>query len=341
MNKLIEIKRLAMFKPTPIRIDYLVNYVNDYNKKDTILNMAYFMQKEMPVRLAHRVVQLNSMPNEMANDIIIKNINELYQESLFRIKDMKISNFSDAMKLSNVLDDIKKNHKDVAYDISISLQYLKENMEKKPFNIDDFLNRFYNSRIGIRTLIGNYTSICNEKNGIVDNECNPYKIIKKCIDDCKELSMINYAYSPNVSLIGNSEYTFPYISAHLYYIVSELLKNSMTAIIKNSTTDYLKDPITIMISEGEDDIIIKISDKGKGFKRSEINNIFKYSYTTSSLSHSELKSFSMSGYGHGLPLARLYAKYFNGDLQIIPYYGFGTDAIVYINKIGNQPEKIY
>ena len=47
----------------------------------------------------------------------------------------------------------------------------------------------------------------------------------------------------------------------------------------------------------------------------------------------------MSGYGHGLPLARLYAKYFNGDLQIIPYYGFGTDAIVYINKIGNQPEK--
>ena len=42
---------------------------------------------------------------------------------------MKISNFSDAMKLSNVLDDIKKNHKDVAYDISISLQYLK-NMEK-------------------------------------------------------------------------------------------------------------------------------------------------------------------------------------------------------------------
>ena len=115
----------------------------------------------------------------------------------------------------------------------------------------------------------------------------------------------------------------------------------MTAIIKNSTTDYLKDPITIMISEGEDDIIIKISDKGKGFKRSEINNIFKYSYTTSSLSHSELKSFSMSGYGHGLPLARLYAKYFNGDLQIIPYYGFGTDAIVYINKIGNQPEKIY
>ena len=341
MNPITSIKRLAMFKPTPIRIDYLTNYLKMSNRNDTILNMAYFMQKEMPVRLAHRVIQLNSMPNEMANDILIKNITELYKDSLFRIKDMKIENYKDAIKLASVLDDIKKNHKDVAYDISISLQYLKDNIEKQSFNIDDFLNRFYNSRIGIRTLIGNYTSICNEKNGIVNDKCNPYNVIKNCIDDCKELSMINYAYSPVISLIGNNNFTFPYISAHIYYIVSELLKNSITAVIKNTTTDYVKDPITIMISEGEDDIIIKISDKGKGFKRSEVNNIFKYSYTTSTLSHCQLKSSSMSGYGHGLPLARLYAKYFNGDLQIIPYYGFGTDAIIYINKIGNQPEKIY
>ena len=40
----------------------------------------------------------------------------------------------------------------------------------------------------------------------------------------------------------------------------------MTAIIKNSTTDYLKDPITIMISEGEDDIIIKLVIKVKVLK---------------------------------------------------------------------------
>ena len=180
-----------------------------------------------------------------------------------------------------------------------------------------------------------------KKKGIVNKECNPYNVIKNCVHDCKELSIINYGFAPNVSVIGNNKYTFPYISAHLHYIVSELLKNSMTAIIKNNNCDFIKDPISIMISEGEDDIIIKISDKGKGFKRSEVNNIFKYSYTTSNFKYNELKSYSMSGYGHGLPLARLYAKYFNGDLQIIPYYGFGTDAIVYINKIGNQYEKIY
>ena len=130
MNRLTSIKRLAMFKPTPIRIDYLVNYVNDKNNKDTIMNMAYFLQKEMPVRLAHRVIQLNSMPNEMANDILIKNVNELYQDSLFRIKNMKIQDYNDAIELSNTLDDIKKNHKDIAYDISISLQYLKDQMKK-------------------------------------------------------------------------------------------------------------------------------------------------------------------------------------------------------------------
>jgi len=341
MNKMLQIKRLAMFKPTPIRLDYLLNYVKGNDKKDTIMNTAYFMQKEMPVRLAHRVIQLNNMPPEMANDLLIKNVNKLYQESLFRIKDMKICTYDDAMNLSQVLEDIKHNHKDVAYDISISLQYLKENMENSPFNIDDFLNRFYNSRIGIRTLIGNYTSICNGKEGIIEHDCNPYSIIKISIDDCKEICSLNYGYIPNISLIGNKDYTFPYIPSHLYYIVSELLKNSITAVINNKNSPYSKDDISIMVSEGEDDLIIKISDQGKSFKRSEVKNIFKYSYTTSSLNLSELKTSSMSGYGHGLPLARLYAKYFNGDLQIIPYYGFGTDAIVYINKIGNQPEKIY
>lgn len=34
----------------------------------------------------------------------------------------------------------------------------------------------------------------------------------------------------------------------------------------------------------------------------------------------------MSGLGVGLPLSRVYSKYFGGDLQIISLEGFGTDA---------------
>lgn len=40
--------------------------------------------------------------------------------------------------------------------------------------------------------------------------------------------------------------------------------------------------------------------------------------------------YVQAGFGYGLPISRLYARYFQGDIKLYSLEGFGTDAVIYI-----------
>eukprot|EP01047_Picozoa_sp_COSAG01_P020573 COSAG01_NODE_1173_length_11400_cov_2.767366_14_plen_130_part_00 len=82
--------------------------------------------------------------------------------------------------------------------------------------------------------------------------------------------------------------------------------------------------------------MIKVSDEGGGIPRSLMNKVFSYSFSTADseqalqvVQHDFGTSSPLAGLGYGLPVARSYARYFGGDLVVIPVEGYGTDAFVY------------
>jgi len=55
---------------------------------------------------------------------------------------------------------------------------------------------------------------------------------------------------------------------------------------------------------------------------------------------SGINSAPLAGYGYGLPLSRLYARYLHGDLVISSLEGYGTDAIIYLKVLSSEANEL-
>jgi pyruvate dehydrogenase kinase 2/3/4 len=157
--------------------------------------------------------------------------------------------------------------------------------------------------------------------------------------------MIDYIYS-----------CLPHASKQisLDYILLELLKNSMRATVDWHGIDGDFPPIRVVIADGDDneDVIIKVSDEGGGIPRSNIKKIWSYLFTTadptiqqgmilaSSQADDHAIDSPLAGLGYGLPISRSYCRYFGGDLSIMSLEGHGTDAFVYLARLGDTKEPL-
>ena len=90
-----------------------------------------------------------------------------------------------------------------------------------------------------------------------------------------------------------------------------------------------------------------MSDEGGGIRRSNMNRIWSYLFTTADptildgmLSNDQGRDFDTSsplaGLGYGLPISRNYARYFGGDLTLMSMEGYGTDSFIYLPRLGDR-----
>ncbi|XP_011496425.1 PREDICTED: pyruvate dehydrogenase (acetyl-transferring) kinase, mitochondrial [Ceratosolen solmsi marchali] len=346
----------SQFNPSPLSIKQFIDFGLSACERKSFI----FLRKELPVRLANIMKEIHLLPENLLRMRSVEIVNDLYATSfeeiiLFEKADVNENTLD---RFCQALVKIRNRHTDVVQTMAQGVLELKESHDvdvQTENSIQYFLDRFYMSRISIRMLINQHTLLfggvldCHNRHiGCIDPYCDVISVVKDAYENARFLCDQYYMASPELvfnqhnEMEQGNETKIVYVPSHLYHMLFELFKNSMRAVMEHCGSDADKYPgLKVTVVRGKEDICVKMSDKGGGIPRSQTDNLFKYMYSTAPQpSKSDAHTVPLAGYGYGLPISRLYARYFHGDLILLSCEGYGTDAIIYLKALSNEANEL-
>lgn len=328
-----------------------------------IVQIASFLHRELPVRLANRALELESPV--LTQSKFVREVSNWYKQSFSELRLVPAPYNEETEEVfAKVISGIFERHAPTLMTMARGAHELRSIIGADNFaqemDIQNQLDQFYMCRIGIRMLIGQYLALRDQYKqdqglegrfrGMIQLDASPHQIAQHAIEDAQYMCDRAHGEAPEVTIHGRTDLTFPYVPSHLHYVLVELLKNSMRATVEHHGLDGTLPPIRIIIADGEEneDVCLKVSDEGGGIPRSNMPSIWSYLFTTADSAvlenmlddddiHADFGTDTpLAGLGYGLPISRCYARYFGGDLHIMSMEGYGTDSYVYLNRLGDR-----
>ncbi|KYO44375.1 pyruvate dehydrogenase kinase, isozyme 2 isoform X1 [Alligator mississippiensis] len=347
------IEHFSKFSPSPLSMKQFLDFGSSNACEKTSFT---FLRQELPVRLANIMKEINLLPDRVLRTSSVQLVQSWYVQSLLDIMEFLDKNAEDRATLGQFADaliTIRNRHNDVVPTMAQGVIEYKEAYGDDPVsnqNIQYFLDRFYLSRISIRMLINQHTLLFNGSTnpahpkhiGSIDPHCDVSVVVKDAYNMAKLLCDNYYMASPELEIeevnanTSEQPIRIVYVPSHLYHMLFELFKNAMRATVESYENSPRLPPIRVMVALGEEDLSIKMSDRGKGVPQRKIERLFSYMYSTAPTPQPGTGGTPLAGFGYGLPISRLYAKYFQGDLQLFSMEGFGTDAVIYLKALSTD-----
>lgn len=324
--------------------------------KRRILTARIFITEELLTRIANMIQESKDLPTEFCSNDHFKALDTQYRESFddlaqsLTAKEFTLASFNDM--LQRILD----RHSAVVTQMAFAVQQYKQDClsARKPYKehaVTSYLDRFFMARIGIRFLITHHLNTSHEifeeseqlksPTGGTDfgrvEKASLAEIVEIAYENAKSVCENLYMDAPELELDGMANLETTYPQAHLDYIFFEILKNAMKATMERYENPKFNldsiPPVKVVLREGPHDVTIKVSDQAGGATTDVLQKWFDYQYSTSPAPvHGDSNSVVMAGFGMGLPLSRLYARYFSGDLRIQTQDGVGTDVFIYLKN---------
>uniref|UniRef100_A0A1A8F2Q7 Protein-serine/threonine kinase n=1 Tax=Nothobranchius korthausae TaxID=1143690 RepID=A0A1A8F2Q7_9TELE len=345
-----DIDYYSRFSPSPLSMKQFLDFGSENACEKTSFA---FLRQELPVRLANIMKEINLLPDNLLRTPSVGLVQSWYMQSFQEILEFKDKNADDEKVTCDFTDaviKVRNRHNDVIPTMAQGVVEYKETYGTDPVvsqNVQYFLDRFYMSRISIRMLLNQHTLLFGGKVevnpahpkqiGSIDPHCCVSEVIKDAYENARNLCDRYYMNSPELILEEfnakekGKPVTVVYVPSHLYHMVFELFKNAMRATMETHGDALECPPVHAQIALGSEDLTVKVCDRGGGVPLRKIDRLFTYTYSTAPRPSTDgSRAAPLAGYGHGLPISRLYARYFQGDLKLYSLEGYGTDAVIYI-----------
>ncbi|CAJ1436534.1 unnamed protein product [Effrenium voratum] len=189
------------------------------------------------------------------------------------------------------------------------------------------------------------------------------EIVRELSGSLAELCGDLYGERMEVNLEGELDTTLSFVPEHLRFILQEVLKNSFRATLDRHLPQQPPPAarlvesgsirsVTVEVLKGTFDVTIKVSDRGEfrqpaSDSRREAKGLTGVSRVLWADRQDDFQGLCgldpastrrLSGYGFGLPLSRVYARYFGGDIHVQSMHGYGTDVYLNVNHLGDALE---
>ncbi|KAF5126043.1 [Pyruvate dehydrogenase (acetyl-transferring)] kinase 2, mitochondrial [Metarhizium anisopliae] len=249
--------------------------------------------------IAHRLRDMQQLPYVVVTNPHISEVYDLYYNAFDQLRKLKeIKTLEDNDKLCDIIRHNLKSHLTVIPKLAMGILECGGLMD--PQALDKFMNTILRSRISRRVIAEQHLSLTETFNspyfspgaklsesdfiGEVFIKCSAKDVITRCAKAVTALARSTNgpdAPIPDVNVVGHLDASFPYILSHIEYIVGELLRNSVQAVIdrhqRQPDPSSPPPPVEVTVCEAQEHVIFRISDRGGGIPRAELPYLWSFS----------------------------------------------------------------
>lgn len=307
---------------------------------------ARVIQRELPARFAVRIQQIESTTKSWSSVPGLARLHDCMRTSFTNLRLVEFDESGSLEKFSEVILDLRERHVEIPMMLRQCAVELKARGIMDDTGIHEWLLKFMNSRLGTEMLTKHYIAMLRDPDlnhiGIIDTKCEPARICQEAIEHVQ--TNLPFAAGVDITLqVAQLDIEFSFISTYLFWIIVELLTNSVMAVHKrrklhNCAQDAqaTKD-VKVTVCADSSRVGIRISDKGMGVPFANAERVWEYMFTTSDMEEREVTEKVLTGplcsTGMGLPNCGLYARYLGGSIDLMSMPGNGTDVYLFFSRV--------